>query len=134
MDKPMWFTTAFRDVLNKKVIDTSTLSQNNLRRFNGADVFEHIFYLYRMESNWKRLDGGKYPFTDSTHLKLALIRTKNIIKSIRYKSVSILICSPKMWWKYEKRKEAVKSEWKSGRNQRHQGKHRIILNTFASGR
>ena len=89
----MWFTTGFRDVLNKKVIDTSTLSQNNLRRFNGADVFEHIFYLYRME----RLDGGKYPFTDSTHLKLALIRTKNIIKSIRYKSVSILICSPKMW-------------------------------------
>lgn len=47
----MWFTTGFRDVLNKKVIDTNTLSQNNLRRFNGADVFEHIFYLYRMESN-----------------------------------------------------------------------------------
>jgi hypothetical protein len=37
--------------LTKKVIDTSTLSQNNLRRFNGADVFEHIFYLYRMENN-----------------------------------------------------------------------------------
>lgn len=113
--------------LTKKVIDTSTLSQNNLRRFNGADVFEHIFYLYRMENNWKRLDGGKYPFTDSTHLKPALIRTKNIIKSIRYESVSILICSIKMWWKYEKRKEAVKSEWKSDRNQRYQGKHRIIL-------
>lgn len=73
MDKPMWFTTGFRDVLNKKVIDTSTLSQNNLRRFNGADVFEHIFYLYRMESNWKRLDGGQvsvyrqYPFKASAN-------------------------------------------------------------------
>ena len=93
----MWFTTGFRDVLNKKVIDTSTLSQNNLRRFNGADVFEYIFYLYRMESNGKRLEGGKYPFTDSTYLKPVLIKTKNIIKSIRYESVSILICSPKMW-------------------------------------
>lgn len=51
MDKPMWFTLVLGVSLTKKVIDTSTLSQNNLRRFNGADVFEHIFYLYRMENN-----------------------------------------------------------------------------------
>ena len=62
----MWFTTGFRDVLNKKVIDTSTLSQNNLRRFNGADVFEHIFTCIV----WKAIEKGlmgQVSVTDSTH-------------------------------------------------------------------
>ena len=33
--------------LTEKVIHASTLSQNRIRRFNGTDIFERIFYTYR---------------------------------------------------------------------------------------
>lgn len=83
------------------MIDTSTLSQNNLRRFNGADVFEHIFYLYRMENNWKRLDGGQvsvyrqYPFKASAnknekHNKKYKVRVSQYIDMLNQDVVKIL--------------------------------------------
>ena len=55
--------------LAEKAIDASTLSQNCIRRFNGTDVFERIFTHIVWQAMEKGLVGGKYLFTDSTHLK-----------------------------------------------------------------
>ena len=69
-----WF---LRMSLTEKVIDASTLSQNRIRRFNGTDVFERIF----TQIVWQAVDyglvGGKYLFTDSTHLKANANKNKH---------------------------------------------------------
>ena len=62
--------------LTEKVIDASTLSQNRLRRFNGTDVFERIFTHIVWQAMEKGLVGGKYLFTDSTHLKASANKNK----------------------------------------------------------
>ncbi|WP_412763670.1 transposase [Rodentibacter abscessus] len=50
--------------LTEKVIDASTLNQNCLRRFNGTDVFEHIFTKIVWQAIEKGLVGGKHLFTE----------------------------------------------------------------------
>ena len=63
--------------LTEKVIDASTLSQNRLRRFNGTDVFERIFTQIVWQAMEYGLVGGKYLFTDSTHLKANANKNKS---------------------------------------------------------
>lgn len=62
--------------LTEKVIDAGTLSQNRIRRFNGTDVFERIFTCIVWQAMEKGLVGGKYLFTDSTHLKAGANKNK----------------------------------------------------------
>ena len=62
--------------LTEKVIDASTLSQNRIRRFNSTDVFERIFTCIVWQAMEKGLVGGKYLFTDSTHLKAGANKNK----------------------------------------------------------
>ncbi|WP_282111343.1 transposase, partial [Shewanella algicola] len=61
-----WF---LRMGLTEKVIDASTLSQNRIRRFNGTNVFEHIFNRIVMQAMDKGYVSGYTLYTDSTHLK-----------------------------------------------------------------
>lgn len=58
------------------MIDAGTLSQNRIRRFNGTDVFECIFTCIVWQAMEKGLVGGKYLFTDSTHLKARANKNK----------------------------------------------------------
>ena len=55
--------------LTEKVIDASTLSQNRIRRFNGTDVFENVFYNILEQALAGGFIEGKVLYTDSTHLK-----------------------------------------------------------------
>lgn len=55
--------------LTDPVPDSSTISQNRRRRFNGTTVFQEIFDEIVRQGMEAGLVGGKQLFTDSTHLK-----------------------------------------------------------------
>ena len=61
-----WFL-GFR--LTDKVPDTSTPSQNCLRRFAGTDIEQHIFDGIVEQAIEHKLIDGPVLYTDSTHLK-----------------------------------------------------------------
>jgi len=55
--------------LTDKIIDSSTISQNRIRRFNGTDIFQQIFDNIVIQAIEHKLVSGKVLYTDSTHLK-----------------------------------------------------------------
>ena len=61
-----WF---LRMGLTEKVPDASTLSQNRIRRFNGSDIFQHIFDHIVEQALGQGMANGRVLYTDSTHLK-----------------------------------------------------------------
>ncbi|MCS3434287.1 transposase [Klebsiella sp. BIGb0407] len=61
-----WF---LRMGLTEKVPDDSTLSQNRIRRFNGVDIFQHIFDRIMEQALGQRMANGRVLYTDSIHLK-----------------------------------------------------------------
>lgn len=64
--------------LTDKVPDASTLSQNRIRRFNEADVYQQIFDEIVLQAMKRKLVGGKTLYTDSTHLKANANKNKYI--------------------------------------------------------
>lgn len=55
--------------LTEKVPDTSTLSQNRIRRFNDSDVFQQIFDHIVEQALSQGMANGRVLYTDSMHLK-----------------------------------------------------------------
>lgn len=63
--------------LTERVIHTSTISRNWIRRFNGTDIFERIFTHIVLQAMEKGLISGDTLFTDSTHLKANANKNKH---------------------------------------------------------
>jgi transposase len=55
--------------LTDKVPDSSTISQNRRRKFNGTDVFEKVFDTIVLNAIEHGFIKGKILYTDSTHIK-----------------------------------------------------------------
>jgi len=68
--------------LSDPVPDHSTISQNRRRRFNDSGVFEEIFDEIVRQAMDSGLVGGKYLFTDSTHLKASANRNRREVVEV----------------------------------------------------
>ena len=55
--------------ITEKIPDSSTISQNRIRRFKGTDIPKKIFYNIVLQAIEKGLVGGKILYSDSTHIK-----------------------------------------------------------------
>ena len=55
--------------ITEKIPDSSTISQNRIRRFKGTDIPQKIFDNIVLQSMEKGLVGGKILYSDSTHIK-----------------------------------------------------------------
>ncbi len=68
--------------LTDPVPDHSTISQNRRRRFTDSDVFREVFDEIVRQAIARGLVGGKYLFTDSTHLKASANRNRREIVEV----------------------------------------------------
>lgn len=68
--------------LTDPVPDHSTISQNRIRRYNDSDVFQEIFDEIVRQAIKSGLVGGKYLFTDSTHLKASANRNRREVVEV----------------------------------------------------
>ena len=55
--------------ITEKIPDSSTISQNRIRRFKGTDIPQKIFDNIVFQAMEKDLVGGKILYSDSTHIK-----------------------------------------------------------------
>lgn len=55
--------------ITEKIPDTSTISQNRIRRFKDTDISQKIFDNIVFQAMKKGLLGGKVLYSDSTHIK-----------------------------------------------------------------
>lgn len=55
--------------LSDKIPDSSTISQNRKRRFNGTDIYQKIFDNILEQAVLMNLVPGKIIYVDSTHIK-----------------------------------------------------------------
>ncbi|WP_423243381.1 hypothetical protein [Clostridium septicum] len=55
--------------ITEKIPDSSTISQNRIRRFKGTDIPQKIFDNIVLQAMEKGLVGGKILYSDSTHIK-----------------------------------------------------------------
>jgi transposase len=55
--------------LSDKIPDSSTISQNRKRRFNGTDIYQKIFDNILEQAISLKLVPGKIMYVDSTHIK-----------------------------------------------------------------
>lgn len=55
--------------LTDKIPDSSTISQNRKRRFNGTDIYQKIFDNILEQAVLMKLVPGKIIYVDSTHIK-----------------------------------------------------------------
>ena len=55
--------------ITEKIPDSSTISQNRIRRFKGTDIPQKIFDNIVFQAIEKGLVGGKILYSDSTHIK-----------------------------------------------------------------
>ena len=55
--------------ITEKIPDSSTISQNRIRRFKGTDIPQKIFDNIVFQAMEKNLVGGKILYSDSTHIK-----------------------------------------------------------------
>lgn len=62
--------------LTEKVPDSSTLSQNRRRRFNGTTIYQEIFDAIVHQAIKSKMVNGDILYTDSTHLKANANRRK----------------------------------------------------------
>lgn len=56
-------------LITEKIPDSSTISQNRIRRFKGTDIPQKIFDNIVFQAMEKDLVGGKILYSDSTHIK-----------------------------------------------------------------
>ena len=55
--------------ITEKIPDSSTISQNRIRRFKDTDIPQKIFDNIVIQAMEKGLVGGKILYSDSTHIK-----------------------------------------------------------------
>ena len=65
--------------ITEKIPDSSTISQNRIRRFKGTDIPQKIFDNIVFQAIEKGLVGGKILYSDSTHIKANANKSHNRI-------------------------------------------------------
>ncbi len=76
--------------IKDKIPDSSTISQNRRRRFNGTTVAQDIFDNIVLQAMKRKMVEGKTLYTDSTHLKANANKRKFIDKIVRSNTKSYL--------------------------------------------